>query len=300
MFITLTGRCLPMTYIKTMEKALSYIEAHLREDIDLAEVAKTAGYSLYHFHRIFKGAVGDSLKDYIRKRRMTEAARELVDTSLPIVDIAVAYGYESREAFSRAFEKVYGRTPSEVRSGKLLYGIREPMTARHLAFEYNLRRGQLTPSFRMLPERIVAGKKWRLRADGSNLQEIPLIWQAWLREKESEKILDLGCPGKIMGICQFSDEVTFDYIIGQEVASFGHVPDGMEGFRLEQQTYAVFPTTGPFTETVQKTWDYIYSVWLSESEYEHAGTHDMEYYNYGKLSEPSAELYVPVVKGGKR
>ncbi len=121
-----------MSYIYSLEKAINYIESHLYYDIDLSSVAKEAGYSLYHFHRIFKNAVGDSLKDYIRKRRMTEATKELVYTNIPIVDIGIKYGYESREAFSRAFEKVYGRNPSEVRNNKLLYFIREPMNFDHI------------------------------------------------------------------------------------------------------------------------------------------------------------------------
>ena len=112
-----------MSYIYSLEKALNYIEEHLYEDVDLSSIAKEAGYSLYHFHRIFKSVVGDSIKDYIRKRRITEAAKELVYTNNPIVDIGVKYGYESREAFSRAFEKIYGRNPSEVRKNKSLYFV---------------------------------------------------------------------------------------------------------------------------------------------------------------------------------
>ena len=66
-----------MSYIDSMEKALVYIESHLQDDIDLSSIAKEAGYSLYHFHRIFKGVVGDSIKDYIRKRRITEVFRSM-------------------------------------------------------------------------------------------------------------------------------------------------------------------------------------------------------------------------------
>ncbi|GAE90199.1 AraC family transcriptional regulator [Acetivibrio straminisolvens] len=283
-----------MSYLHSLERAINYIESHLCEDIDLSSVSKEAGYSLYHFHRIFKSVTGDSIKDYIRKRRITEAAKELVYTDKPVVDIGVKYGYESREAFSRAFEKVYGRNPSEVRKSKSLYFIRQPMSFDYMMFKYQMSKEGLTPLFRKLPERYVVGKKAKFKADGSNLHDIPLLWSKWHSQKESEKIINRKYKDEYMGICIFSDGDVFDYMIGYEVTSLDHVPEGMEIFRLEPSLYAVFKTLGPITESVQKTWDYIYSVWLIESEYEHACTHDIEYYYYNQ-GELTADLYVPVV-----
>ncbi|MFU1795650.1 AraC family transcriptional regulator [Paenibacillus azoreducens] len=283
-----------ISYVYTLEKAINYIESHLYDDINLSSIAKEAGYSLYHFHRIFKSAVGDSLKDYIRKRRMTEAAKELVYTDLPIVDIGIKYGYESRDAFSRAFQKVYGRNPSEVRNSKLLYFIREPMSFDYMLYKYKLMKEGLTPLYRKLPERYVVGKKTKVKADGSNLQDIPLLWHKWNSEKEGEKIIERKYADECMGICIFSDDDDFEYMIGHEVNSMNDVPDNMEIYRLESSLYAIFRTLGPITESVQKTWDYIYSVWLIESEYEHAGIHDIEYY-YFNQGELNADLYVPIV-----
>lgn len=282
-----------MSYIYSLEKAINYIERNLYEEIDLSYIAKEAGYSLYHFHRIFKSAVGDSLKDYIRKRRITEAAKELVYTDRPIVDIGIKYGYESREAFSRAFEKVYGRNPSEVRNRKLLYCIREPMNSDYMMFNYKLMKEGLSPLYRKLPERYIAGRKSKMKADGSNLQDIPLLWNKWYGEKEGEKITERKFSDECMGVCIFSDGEFFEYMIGHEVNSTSHVPENMELYRLAPSFYAVFKTLGPITESVQKTWDYIYSVWLIESEYEHAGTHDIEYYYYNQ-GVLTADLYVPI------
>ncbi|WMM26208.1 helix-turn-helix domain-containing protein [Tissierella sp. MB52-C2] len=283
-----------MSYIYSLEKAINYIESHLCDDIDLSSIAKEAGYSLYHFHRIFKSAVGDSLKDYIRKRRITEAAKDLVNTNMPIMDIGIKYGYESREAFSRAFEKVYGRNPSEVRNSKLLYSIREPMNFNYMLFKYKLMKEGLIPLYKMLPERYVVGKRTKVKADGSNLQDIPLLWHKWNSEKEGEKIIERKYADECMGICIFSDGDDFEYMIGHEVNFTNYVPEDMEIYRLESLLYAIFRTLGPITESVQKTWDYIYSVWLIESEYEHAGIHDIEYY-YFNQGELTADLYVPVV-----
>lgn len=282
-----------MTYMVSLEKALKYIEAHLNEEIDLDSIALEAGYSLYHFHRIFKGLVGDSMKDYIRKRRMTEAAKELVHTDTPIVEIGLKYGYESREAFSRAFEKVYGKNPSQVRKGGLLYFIREPMSPEGLQYEYKLRTGDLSPSYCKLPERFVVGKRLQVRSDGSNLKEIPLFWQHWNAEGELQRIPNRKHGDACMGICIYSERDVFDYMIGCEVGDQTAVPEGMELFKLEPQYYAVFQTVGHVTESVQKTWDYIYSVWLNQSGQRHAGTHDIEYYYWSEQG-LCAELYVPI------
>ncbi|WP_291648987.1 AraC family transcriptional regulator [Clostridium sp.] len=283
-----------MSYLNSIEKALIYIENNLHEDINLSAIAKEAGYSLYHFHRIFKGIVGDSIKNYVRKRRFTEAAKELVYTNKSIVEIGIKYGYESREAFSRAFEKVYGRNPSEVRRDNLLYFIREPINVDYMMYQLRLTTEGLTPLYRNLSERYVVGKKWKVKADGSNLQDIPLLWQKWNNEKESEKIINNKSADEIMGICIFSEEDAFDYMIGHEVNSIEYVPEDMVIYRLEPSLYAVFRVIGPITESVQKTWDYIYSVWLSESKYKHRNIDDIEYYYYnqGKLV---ADLYIPII-----
>lgn len=283
-----------MCYINSIKKALNYIENNLLEDIDLSAIAKEAGYSLYHFHRIFKGIVGDSMKDYVRKRRFTEAAKELVYTNKSIVEIGIKYGYESREGFSRAFEKVYGRNPSEVRRDNLLYFIREPINVDYMMFQLKLTTEGLTPLYRNLSERYVVGKKWKVKADGSNLQDIPLLWQKWNNEKESEKIINRKCADEIMGICIFSQGNVFDYMIGHEVNTMEYVPENMVIYRLEPSLYAVFRVIGPITESVQKTWDYIYSVWLSESKYKHRNIDDIEYYYYTE-GELVADLYIPII-----
>lgn len=224
---------------------------------------------------------------------MTEAAKQLVTTNIPIVDIGIKHGYESREAFSRAFERVYGRNPSEIRSSKSLYSIREPMSFDYMLFRHNLMVDGLTPIFKKLPNRDVVGKRTTLKADGSNLQDIPLLWHDWHSKNESAKIAGKRAD-ESMGICIFAESDEFDYMIGHEVSSEYAIPEDMEVYHLEASFYAVFSMIGPITESVQKTWDYIYSVWLIESDYEHTGNHDIEYY-YFKQGKLTADLYVPVI-----
>jgi AraC family transcriptional regulator len=283
-----------MDYIYALDKALTYIETHLEEEIKLADVANEAGYSLYHFQRVFKGVVGDSLKEYIRKRRITEAAKELTNTNKSIIDIAIKYGYQSREGFSRAFERVFGRNPSQVKQNGLLYFIREQMTFDYMMFEYQKRKKGIQPLFRKLPERIIVGKKCEVIDDGSNLQEIPLLWHEWNMNREWEEIKERKYDDECMGICMPSDSDRFEYLIGHEVNKEYEIPEGMVSCTIPPTFYAVFTVIGPITESVQKTWDYIYTIWLQESDYECADTYDIEYYYY-KQGELVADLFLPII-----
>ena len=105
-----------MDSLRSMNNALEYIEEHLTEEIDYSEVSKIAYCSEYHFKRIFSFLAGISLSEYIRRRRLTLAAFDLKDRDLRIIDVAVKYGYNSADSFSRAFHSIHGILPSEARS----------------------------------------------------------------------------------------------------------------------------------------------------------------------------------------
>jgi len=105
-----------MDSLTSMNNAMQYIEEHLTDDIDYSEVSKIACCSEYHFKRMFSFLSGIGLSEYIRRRRLTLAALDLKDTNLRIIDVAVKYGYDSADAFSRAFHSMHGILPSEARS----------------------------------------------------------------------------------------------------------------------------------------------------------------------------------------
>ena len=94
-----------------LQKAIDFVEVHLRDELTLDDVAKAAGLSRYHLHRVFSAAFGDSLKGYIRKRRLTEAAHLLRTTDQRIIEVALQAGFGSQEAFTRAFSKHFDATP---------------------------------------------------------------------------------------------------------------------------------------------------------------------------------------------
>ena len=104
-----------MEYTKEIKKAMNYIENNLKKEIRTEDIADSAGFSKYHFQRVFKRETGLNLYAYIQKRRLAEASSLLRNTNVRILDIAVYLCFESQEAFTRAFKKVYGLPPGQCR-----------------------------------------------------------------------------------------------------------------------------------------------------------------------------------------
>ena len=104
-----------MDWVTGIQKAINYIENHLTDEIDMELVAREAVCSSFYFQRIFSILCGITLGDYIRNRRLTLAGNELCGSEAKVIDIALKYGYESPESFTRAFIRFHGITPSEAK-----------------------------------------------------------------------------------------------------------------------------------------------------------------------------------------
>jgi AraC-like DNA-binding protein len=107
-----------MNYDVCIKKSIEYIENNLNNKIELRELAEQVYLSKYHFHRLFRSSVGEPVAEYIRKRRLMEAAKDLLNTDEKIVDIAFKYQFGSQETFTKAFKRLYGIPPKEFRSTK--------------------------------------------------------------------------------------------------------------------------------------------------------------------------------------
>lgn len=126
-----------MNYDKCIKKSIEYIENNLNKKIELQEIANKAFLSKYHFHRIFHATIGESVAEYVRRRRLIEAANELLNTENKIIDIALNYQFSTQESFTKAFKKFYGIPPKEFRKNKanvtLLHSKKKPINTLYMA-----------------------------------------------------------------------------------------------------------------------------------------------------------------------
>ncbi len=109
--------------IKNVMAAIDYIESHLHEKLDLETVAGAVHYSKYHLHRMFTGTVGLTIRTYVQRRQLTEAAKLLVLSRRPILEIALSAGYESQQSFTDIFKAMYKKSPNQYRAEEEFYPL---------------------------------------------------------------------------------------------------------------------------------------------------------------------------------
>ena len=110
-------------HIINIETVIDYIEAHLDEKLDLEKVSEAVHYSKYHLHRMFTNTVGMTIHDYVKRRQLTEAAKMLIFSERPIIEVAFRCGYESQQAFSSTFKSMYKVPPAQYRESGTFYPL---------------------------------------------------------------------------------------------------------------------------------------------------------------------------------
>ena len=292
-----------MNYRACIQASLDYIEDHLKDDLTAETLARIAGFSPYHYYRVFQAYVGKPVMEYIRCRRLAYAVVELAQ-GRRILDIALDYGFETHNGFSKAFRKVYGCSPERYRlhgSGQVPVKVDLSLFA-----QYQLRGAiVMEPQIVTKPAFKVAGYELKTTTRGGmNHQEIPAFWGRMTKER-----LDLlhNQPPSVgraeLGMCFPPDPASgdFSYVIGVEVSNFNGVPADLFTAEISKAPYAIFTTPATDGEeniaaAIQGTWKYIYETWFPTSGYEFAeGKADFEFYPCTNPGE-KVKIYIPVVK----
>ena len=293
------GGCL-MDSLSNMNKAMAYIEEHLTEDIDYSEISKIACCSEYHFKRMFSFLSGIGLSEYIRRRRLTLAALDLKDKSLRIIDVAVKYGYDSADSFSRAFHSMHGILPSEVRNSNIQLKAYPKMT-----FQLSIK-GGCEMNYRIVekgPFKIVGFKKRvPIIFNGVN-PEIAKMTELLTPEviKKLKALSNVEPTGIISASANFSEgrmeeKGELDHYIG--VATSSDETAEFDVLQVEDSTWAVFESIGPYPETLQNVWGRIYSEWFPSSGYEAAEGPEILWNENPDTGNPKyrSEIWIPVKK----
>ncbi|MFB5166976.1 AraC family transcriptional regulator [Parageobacillus toebii] len=281
-----------------MNEAVKYIEENLTNDIDFKEVARRAFCSEYHFRRMFSFLTGITLSEYIRRRRLTLAAFELKDSNVKVIDIAMKYGYNSPDSFTRAFQNLHGITPSEARNnGHSLKAY--PRITFHLSIK-----GGNEMNYRIVEKeafRIVGIKKRvPIIFKGVN-PEIASMWKSLDDEKinKLKKLSNVEPLGLIQASTNFSEgrmeeKGELDHYIG--VATTKECPDELTQLEVPASTWAVFEAIGPFPDTLQDVWGRIYSEWFPTSNYEQTEGPEILWNADKDVSSPTfkSEIWIPV------
>jgi AraC family transcriptional regulator len=287
-----------MDSLKRLNEAIGYIEQNLTSDIDFKEVARIAYCSEYHFQRMFSYLAGVSLSEYIRRRRLSSAAFELINSNMRILDIAIKYGYSSPDSFTRAFQSLHGISPSEARRKCQSLKAFPRMT-----FQLSIQGGN-EMNYRIVEKEAfhLVGIKKRVPIifNGVN-PEIAAMWQSLDLEKINtlKQLSNVEPIGLLSASTNFSEgrmeeKGELDHYIG--VATNKGCPVGLSKLDVPALTWAVFEAVGPFPDTLQNVWGRIYSEWFPSSNYELAKGPEILWNEHKDVSSPTfrSEIWVPV------
>jgi AraC family transcriptional regulator len=288
-----------MDSLKNMNDALQYIEENLEYEIDYREVARRACCSEFHFKRMFSFLAGVPLSEYIRRRRLTLAAFELMNGESKVIDVAVKYGYSSPDAFTKAFHQLHGATPSEARKNS--HSLK---AFPRMSFQLSIKGGN-EMNYRIVGKEAfhIVGIKKRvpLIYEGVN-PEIAAMWQSLDMNTINmlKSLSNIEPEGLISASANFSDRLLenseLDHYIG--VATTGECPDHLAKLEVAASTWAVFEAAGPFPETLQNVWGRIYSEWFPSSSYEQTEGPEILWNADKDTTSPTfkSEIWIPVVK----
>ena len=287
-----------MDWITGISKAIDYIEEHITEPTDYARAAKEACSSPFNFQRVFALLCGYTLGDYVRMRRLALAGEELLSTDAKVIDVALKYGYDSPESFSRAFTRFHGVSPSAVRKGAAIHSFSRICVKLILTggsiMEYRIEKKRAAKI-------ICRRREFTKPGDDYTNREIPEFWNECGRDGSIQKlcgyIKDSAQFKGLLGVC-FSTEMTdsgFPYGIGAEYDGESD-PQNFEIVEIPAYTYAVFTVRGKMPDAFRETYRKICTEFFPQSGYEYGNGVEIEVYPSADVQNPdyTCEIWIAV------
>ncbi len=287
---------------KQWDEVLEYIDAHLEGAATVADIAAAAGYSAFHFNRMFAARYGISVMAYLRIRRLEHAAAR-VTRNERILDIALRYGFGSHEAFTRAFSRHYGVPPLRFRAvAAEPYRVPpRPVPMDEGSVHNGKEENKMTIKTETFNDRVLIGYRFETQPGSA---EIPVFWQSVMGDERWERLMGKMDPdGLNYGLCLHTSDMPegrMDYMIAFDYDGKSAVDPDMELYTLKGASYRVFPAANDIhhdgiaaTASIRQCWSYIYTEWFPASGLKYDGEKpDFEvYYRDGR-----AEIFIPIIE----
>ncbi len=284
-----------MEWIEAVEKAVGYIEEHITEELSVNEIAQQANFSPFYFQKGFSLLCGFTIAEYIRKRRLALAGSELLSNDEKVIDLAIKYGYDSPDSFTKAFTRFHGVTPAAARKEGVTLKAFAP-----LKITLSLKGGYLMDyKITKKDSFTVVGVAQTFQYENAK-KEVPELWKEFFR---------LGKDKHVCGLFGINHDKTmecdeFEYLIADHYDPTKEVPEGFVTKVIPAFTWAVFPCKGAMPKALQEVNGRIFSEWLPAcKDYEIAAGYCVELYEdprkYARGTQDDeyySELWIPVRK----
>jgi len=291
-----------MNWITGIQRAIDYVEANITENIDFEEVAKQAFYSSFHFQRVFGILCGFTLGEYIRMRRLSLAGNELSSSDTRVIDVALKYGYDTSESFSRAFTRFHGVSPSQAKQGGVALKSFSPLFVKLILDGGNLINYRLETkgAFHLICKKLKDPHSTEMTTE----QIISDFWQKCIADGTTS-VLPKYIEKAIFGHCvvgasfgNVASDTEFPYGIGVHYNGEPITDGGLAIEEIPAQTYLVFTCTGKMPEAFVELYQRICSEFFPTNEYQPSGGTNFEAYPSADVSDPNytCEIWIAVEK----
>lgn len=283
-----------MDYISKVNQAINFIEDNLKSELSVSLITKEVGFSLFHFHRVFLNITGCSMVEYVRKRRLSEAAGEILCSNKNILDIALEYQFNSPEAFTRAFTKTFCMSPQRFRKKGKHFHLLKIERLNDIKINHLYQGVTKTPSVKYIEGFKTVGIIY-----STQTKDVPIHY-ADFRSKIctiENRINPCTTFGIIIPDINAAEKDDINYLASVQVDSFNSIPKFMTGYEVSSGYYAVF-THKVAVNKIMETYRYIYGTWLPRSKNEliidapNIEVYDDRYYNGSR----EIDIYIAIRK----
>lgn len=259
-----------MNWAKIIEDAIAYIEGNITEDLTVGRIAEEVNTSAFYFQRGFSMLCGYTVWEYVRMRRLSIAGEELISSDIKVIDLAMKYGYDSPDSFTKAFTRFHGSTPTDVRRGGAMLKSFAPL---HIKLTLD---GGNAMEYRIEEKKAfkVMGISKDFSYENANA-EIPQFWDEAFIQAPERPVMGM------YGVC-FDEEMggnRFRYMIADDYDPEQAEKKNLDVHEIKAHTWAVFPCKGAMPLPLQEVNRRIFSEWLPASSYEISEGYNIEYYS---------------------